>query len=292
MYTQLMRTAVIALVVVAATSTGSAQSTASRLRVSVGATPMAQGDVRRIVVEGVDDGATVSATALGLPVRLGPAGSGTFEGLIGADLAQKPGAYPVVVEVTRAKGAAEKLQSTVSVSARRFPTRRLRVSPQFVEPSAEDAERMASDAKRLSDIFASVSDRRWRGPFKPPVDGASTSNFGSRSVFNGQPRAPHAGVDYAGKVGTPIAAPNAGRVVLADNLFLTGNTVVMDHGLGLFSLFAHLSQVDVHAGDELATGAPVGLVGATGRVTGPHLHWSVRVGAARVDPALLLLLGP
>ena len=96
----------------------------------------------------------------------------------------------------------------------------------------------------------------------------------------------------AGDVGTPIVAPNAGRVVLAEDLFLTGNTVVVDHGLGLYSLFAHLSQMDVHVGDELSTGSPVGLVGKTGRVTGPHLHWSVRLGAARVDPTSLLLLGP
>jgi hypothetical protein len=291
MYTERMKAAWLALVVTGAASMGSAQSAATQLRVSVGA-PMAQGDVRRVVVEGVEDGARVAATALGLPVRFSSAGNGTFEGLLGADLAQKPGTYPLVVEVTRPVGPPEKLQSSVTVSARRFPTRRLRVSPQFVEPSPQDAARMASDAKRLNDIFAGVSERRWHGPFKAPVDGPNTSNFGSRSVFNGQPRAPHAGVDYAGKVGTPIVAPNSGRVVLADSLFLTGNTVVLDHGLGLFSLFAHLSQVDVHAGDDLATGSLVGLVGQTGRVTGPHLHWSVRVGAARVDPALLMLLGP
>jgi murein DD-endopeptidase MepM/ murein hydrolase activator NlpD len=124
------------------------------------------------------------------------------------------------------------------------------------------------------------------------VTGPATSNFGSRSIFNGQPRAPHAGIDYRGAVGTPIVAPNAGRVVLAEDLFLTGNTVVVDHGLGLYSLFAHMSRLDVKAGDDVATGTPVGLVGATGRVTGPHLHWSVRLGAARVDPAALLLLGP
>ena len=119
------------------------------------------------------------------------------------------------------------------------------------------------------------------------------SNFGTRSIFNGEPRAPHAGVDYRGAVGTPISAPGAGRVVLAEPLFFTGDTVIVDHGLGLYSLLAHLSRIDVAAGQTVERGERVGLLGATGRVTGPHLHWTVRLGAARVDPLrLLALLAP
>lgn len=290
MYTQLMRVVCVALWMTAVATTGPAgQTAAPPLRVDARES-MSQGDVQRVVVEGVD-GARVTALAFGLPVHFAPAGTGKWEGLIGVDLAQKPGKYPLVVTVTTSDGKTTTAQSTIAVTARRFPTRRLKVNPRFVEPAPADAERIAADARRLAAIFAGLSDRRWLGTFKPPIDTASTSNFGSRSVFNGQARAPHAGVDYAGDVGTPIVAPNAGRVVLAEDLFLTGNTVVVDHGLGLYSLFAHLSQMDVRVGDDVTTGSPVGLVGKTGRVTGPHLHWSVRLGAARVDPSALLLLG-
>ena len=113
-----------------------------------------------------------------------------------------------------------------------------------------------------------------------------------RSIFNGQARNPHNGADFMSPAGTPIQAPNAGRVALARDLYFSGNTIVIDHGLGLFSTLAHLSVLDVREGETVAAGQIVGRVGATGRVTGPHLHWAVRVAGARVDPmALLAVLG-
>jgi murein DD-endopeptidase MepM/ murein hydrolase activator NlpD len=125
------------------------------------------------------------------------------------------------------------------------------------------------------------------------VPGAANSRFGTRSVFNGEARAPHAGADFSAALGQPIKAPNAGLVVAARPLYYSGNTVILDHGLGLYSMLAHLSRIDVHEGDRVAAGDVVGLVGATGRVTGPHLHWALRVGGARVDPlSALALLGP
>src|SRR5207237_7449485 len=136
-------------------------------------------------------------------------------------------------------------------------------------------------------------ERLWNGRFVPPVPGAAASSFGARSVFNGKAAgSPHSGADFAGSMDTPVVAPNAGRVVLARNLYFSGNTVVLDHGLGLFSLLAHLSVMDVHDDDRVVAGQEVGKVGATGRVTGPHLHWAVRVDGARVDPlAVLAMLG-
>jgi murein DD-endopeptidase MepM/ murein hydrolase activator NlpD len=126
-----------------------------------------------------------------------------------------------------------------------------------------------------------------------PVPGVPGSNFGSRSIFNGEERAPHAGVDFRGATGTPVRAPAGGRVVLAEDLFFTGQTVVIDHGLGLYSLLAHLSRLDVAPGQAVAQGDTVGLLGATGRVTGPHLHWTVRLNGARVDPLrVVALLAP
>ena len=121
-----------------------------------------------------------------------------------------------------------------------------------------------------------------------PVPDEANSSFGTRSIYNGEARSPHGGTDFLSPTGRPIKAPNAGRVVLAGQLYFTGGTVVIDHGLGVFSLFAHLSAVGVSEGDVVKTGDVVGEVGATGRVTGPHLHWTARVGGARVDPLSLL----
>jgi murein DD-endopeptidase MepM/ murein hydrolase activator NlpD len=152
-------------------------------------------------------------------------------------------------------------------------------------------EREAADLQRI--WRSPTGERAWTAPFVRPVPGASVSRFGTRSVFNGQPRSPHGGADFLSPSGTPIHAPNAGRVVLARDLYFSGNTVVIDHGLGLFSLLAHLSTIAAHEGDTVTAGQVVGLVGATGRVTGPHLHWAVRAADARVDPlSVLALLGP
>ena len=254
--------------------------------------PMAQGDVPLVTSAAPAGVSALTVTAFDRPVHLGHRGNGIWEGLLGVDLAQAAGSYVLAVAATQADGRALSAQAPVAVSARKFATRKLTVSPRFIEPSATDAERIKAEAEKLAAVFAGVSDRRWHGPFTAPTPGPQTSNFGSRSVFNGQARAPHAGIDYRGAVGAPIVAPNAGRVVLAAELFMTGNTVVVDHGLGLHSLFAHMSRIDVKAGDELATNAAIGLVGATGRVTGPHLHWTVRLGTARVDPSMLLVLAP
>ena len=135
-------------------------------------------------------------------------------------------------------------------------------------------------------------ERLWKEPFVRPVPQAANSRFGTRSVYNGAARSPHGGADFLSPAGTPVKAPNAGRVAVARELYFTGNTVVIDHGLGLFSMLAHLSAIDVREGDLVTAGEVVGQVGATGRVTGPHLHWAVRAGGARVDPlAVLALLG-
>jgi murein DD-endopeptidase MepM/ murein hydrolase activator NlpD len=142
-------------------------------------------------------------------------------------------------------------------------------------------------------IFDATSPQRfWSGRFELPVDGQAISEFGKRSVYNGQPRSPHSGTDFQAVTGTQVRAPNAGKVVLAAELYYSGNTVIFDHGLGLYSYFGHLSAISVQEQNSVTTGEVVGKVGATGLVTGPHLHWSVRLAGTRVDPlSLLSLLG-
>ncbi|MBI4262902.1 MAG: M23 family metallopeptidase [Acidobacteria bacterium] len=214
------------------------------------------------------------------------AGATRWQGLVGLDLETQAGAYPLAVYEPGRDAPSHTLD--LRVVAKVFATRRLRVSPGFVEPLPADLPRIEQEATALEALFKSVTPRLWHGPFVTPVAARATSNFGTRSVFNGQPRAPHAGVDFSSAAGVSVVAPGAGRIVFAGELFFTGNTVIIDHGLGLFSLLAHLSVVTVRQNDIVERGMLVGRVGATGRATGPHLHWGVRLNGARVDPLSLL----
>ena len=215
-------------------------------------------------------------------------GDRTWRALVGIDLDVTAGAY--TVEVTA--GGAHATRPLV-VARRVFPTRHLSVDEAFVTPPASVQARIDREAQLLATTWeASASERLWHDPFVRPVTAPANSAFGTRSVFNGKARNPHGGADFLSPAGTPVHAPNAGRIVVARLLYFSGNTVIVDHGLGLFSMLAHLSSIDVHEGDVVSDGQVVGKVGATGRVTGPHLHWAVRAGGARVDPlALLALLG-
>jgi murein DD-endopeptidase MepM/ murein hydrolase activator NlpD len=161
-----------------------------------------------------------------------------------------------------------------------------------VQLSAANQARANREAKEIDSIYSKMTNEiLWDSSFAVPIPGGTGSNFGHRRVFNGEARAPHAGADLRAKTGTSIYATNRGRVVLAKNLFFTGNTVILDHGLGIYSLYAHLSRIDVKPGAMAMRGQLLGLAGATGRVTGPHLHWGVRVQGARVDPFSLLEMG-
>jgi murein DD-endopeptidase MepM/ murein hydrolase activator NlpD len=217
-----------------------------------------------------------------------------WRALVGIDLDTAPGPHRVTVDaVVPGKAPAHGVYDLL-VRTRQFPTRRLQVDEAFVNPPAEVEARIIKEAAELDAIWKAApgEQRYWSGTFVRPVPGPANSQFGSRSVFNGVPRAPHGGGDFLSGAGTPIKAPNAGRILLARSLYFTGNTVIIDHGAGLLSMLAHLSETDVAEGDRVEAGQVVGKVGATGRVTGPHLHWAVRANGARVDPvSVLALLG-
>ncbi len=243
---------------------------------------------------------TVPAGTSGLSVHLFnrtaeafPIDATRWEALVGIDLDQKPGPYTLTVSGHAADGPLTG-HSQVTVLPKVFRTRTLRVAPEYVNPPPELQQRIDRESALIAAAYAgSAHERLWTGPFTRPVPQAANSAFGTRSVFNGQRRTPHAGTDFLSGAGTPIKAPNAGRVVVARDIFFSGNTVIIDHGLGLFSMLAHLSRIDVREGDPVVNGAIVGLVGSTGRVTGPHLHWALRANGARVDAlSVLALPGP
>src|SRR5467141_538452 len=214
------------------------------------------------------------------------------KGLLAVDLEKAPGEYDL--KVTGQTTSSEKISCSARVAVRkgRFATEKLQVGKQFVEPSPEQIKRADEERQKLRDIFGRVTpERLWDGKFRMPLDGVTTgSNFGRRRILNGNPGTPHGGVDLPGTTGTPVHAAQRGRVALAEELFFSGNTVVVDHGLGIYTFYGHLSEINVKAGDAVETGTVLGKVGATGRVTGPHLHWGLTVERARVNPLLLVKL--
>jgi len=263
-----------------------------QIHLRLSSTTAQPGDLVLLTADAPDQIDNLAVRALGreLPAfRIDPR---TWQALVGVDLADAPREYHVIV-TGRAGEQTISATALLVVQPRHFPTRRLRVDPSFVEPPPAAVERIAREASELGALWkTSSATRLWQSGFLAPVADPSTGRFGARSVFNGEPRAPHAGEDFASPEGTVVQAPNAGRVVLAQDLYFTGNTIVLDHGLGLFSLLAHLSAFDVHVGDTVTAGEHLGSTGATGRVTGPHLHWGVRASGARVDPqSLLAVLG-
>jgi murein DD-endopeptidase MepM/ murein hydrolase activator NlpD len=219
-------------------------------------------------------------------------GGAAHEGLVGVDLEKAPGEYELKVTGQTASGEKVACSAKLEVKEGKFATEKLTVGKQFVEPSAEQIKRANEERQKLRDIFDRVTpERLWDGKFRIPLDGVTSgSNFGKRRVLNGNPGSPHTGTDFPAPAGTPVHAAQRGRVVLAEELFFSGNTVVVDHGLGIYTFYGHLSEIGVKVGDALEAGAVLGKVGATGRVTGPHLHWGLTVERARVNPLQIVKL--
>ncbi|WP_133127137.1 M23 family metallopeptidase [Legionella nagasakiensis] len=158
-----------------------------------------------------------------------------------------------------------------------------------VDPYEEDKQRIEDENGKLAAMFSQYSQENpFAQAFKAPAHGPISSHFGLKRVYNKQPRAPHSGLDIAAPENTPVIAISAGKVVDAGDYFFTGNTVIVDHGMGVFSLYAHLKKMDVQKGEVIKQGQQVGLVGMTGRVTGPHLHWSMVMNQTYVDPLLFV----
>lgn len=208
--------------------------------------------------------------------------------VVGIPLSTKPGKVKVAVERT---GAAPASTIDLTVKPKQYVEQKLRVAPGMVDLAPADLERVNRERPELQAALATFSAA---APsvlrLQQPVPGPRSSSYGLRRVFNGQPRAPHTGMDIAAPTGTTIVAPAAGTVVATGDYFFNGGTVILDHGQGLVTMYCHLSAIDVKAGDALAAGAPLGKVGATGRVTGPHLHFGVTLNRTMVDPALFLEL--
>jgi murein DD-endopeptidase MepM/ murein hydrolase activator NlpD len=211
----------------------------------------------------------------------------SWKAVVGIPLATSPGSQIARLETLTAGDADVELP--FEVTPKSYAEQRLTVEPRKVDPLPQDLERIEAETARTETALSTYSEDlepTWR--WTAPVAGERSSSFGLRRVFNGQSRNPHSGMDIAAPTGTPIRSPAAGRVVEAGDFFFNGATVFVDHGQGVLTMYCHLSRIDVKVGDALKAGETLGLVGATGRVTGPHLHWGVSVNRALVDPALFL----
>jgi murein DD-endopeptidase MepM/ murein hydrolase activator NlpD len=211
--------------------------------------------------------------------------------LAGVDVKAAAGPSTLQITAHTAGGGTIDLSRTIQILPAHYRTSTLTVAPKFVEPGPDELARITAERALKDKVFAaSASQPLWSGDFRAPVHAPPTDSFGTRRTFNGELASVHSGMDFRAASGTPVRAGNSGVVVLAQPLYYEGNCVVIDHGLGLFTISMHLSRIDVHEGDRVIAGQRIGLSGATGRVTGPHLHWAVRWQNAYLDPAKLLRL--
>lgn len=215
--------------------------------------------------------------------------SQTWYGVAGVDIDTRPGRYTLSLSGVSLAGKRVAFDQVVSVGKANYPVRRLTVPRKYTELDAETLARVKREQALRRDVFNRVTPaRQWSGRFTAPVSGAITAVFGAQRTFSGVRQSIHQGVDYQASIGTPISAINSGTVILAQELFYEGNCVAIDHGQGLLTLYMHLSELKVKEEDRVTRGQIIGLSGATGRVTGPHLHLAVRWQGIYVNPAMLL----
>jgi murein DD-endopeptidase MepM/ murein hydrolase activator NlpD len=239
-----------------------------------------------------DSVAGIQGSMAGEPLHFSRTRPGLWRAIGGVPV-DASGSVVARVVVERASRAADTLRASVTVPRLRAATRRLAVDTQFTRPlDSVTAARVANENERARDVGrrAHETPQLWTKPFLPPRTSEITSRFGSGRVFNGNVTSRHLGVDFEGHVGDAVRAANRGVVALVDAFFLAGNVVYVDHGVGVVTGYFHLSKPLVAVGDTVARGQIIGLVGKTGRVTGPHLHWSARYGALAVNPLDLMAL--
>ena len=221
------------------------------------------------------------ADAVPLLVLGSPSG---WTALVGIALSAEPGTARI-----RVQGESGERELAYTIAPKRYTEQHLKVSPRTVDLSPEDLSRHERERAHQQGVIATFSAPPAGEPhMRPPTPGRRSSSFGLRRFFNGQPRNPHSGMDIAAPTGTPVVAPLAATVIDTGDYFFNGQTVWLDHGGGLLSMMCHLSRIDCKVGDRLAVGQRLGTVGATGRVTGPHLHWTISLNRASVDPALFI----
>lgn len=226
---------------------------------------------------------------ISLSIETGGVGKISY-GLLGSDVRNvTPGTYKILFEFVQA-GKKYKASGNIYLRARQYPKEELRVSPKMVNPPKKELSRIQNESKLVGAALRTMTTpRKWTTPPQPPLPSMTlTSNYGKQRIYNGQPRAGHNGADLRAVTGTDVRAPFAGTIVLAGNHYYAGGSVYIDSGNGIITAFFHLSKILVKKGDKVEKGQVVAKSGATGRVTGPHLHYSLILGGQFVDPIPLM----
>ena len=216
--------------------------------------------------------------------------SGRWDALFGIDMGQDPGSHEVSIRLAALEGPAKReVTSAIRILPQAFGEERFTVPDSKVHLSPESLARVKKEEMQIAALWPDETpERMWEGPFLIPVEGRPGSPFGLRRWINGERKNSHTGMDIKAPEGQPVKAANSGLVALVGDFFFTGRAVFLDHGQGVYTMYFHLSKIEVVEGQKVSKGEVLGLVGMTGRATGPHLHWGVRLGGARVDPASLV----
>jgi len=219
------------------------------------------------------------------------ADNGTLCAFVAVDLDDAPGDKPLQVTVAGSSGRETVTRLSVHVLEKKFPVQRLTLPESKVTLGKKSLERHQRERTAVRNVLAKISrEKLWGTSFSRPVPGDISTPFGVRRILNSKPRSPHTGVDFRGAEGTPVAASGDGIVVFTGNHYFSGNSVYIDHGTGIVTMYFHLAAIHVTSGERVTRGRTIGLVGSTGRATGPHLHWGVRIDGQRVDPLSFLAL--
>ena len=252
---------------------------------------MVNGSVCLFTVEVKGSPQKVTAKWLGRDLTFSPGAGSTWFSLAGVAYQTKPGTYDLALEAVMRDGHVLRATKPVTVRAAKYKTSRLTVPQKYVTPDPETLKRIEAEKEIKNAAFAHfIPSPDWAGNFVAPVPMEVSENYGTSRTFNGKLASVHRGTDFRAPLGTPVHASNAGEVVLARELYYEGNCIVIDHGLGFMTMYMHLSQFDVKEGDKVEKGRTIALSGGTGRVTGPHLHMSVRWNGEYLDAMKLLAL--
>ncbi len=266
------------LVLLACTSAGAFQANISPSRVN-------QGDAFAIRIHGVNASEPPSAFLDGSRIPFTPCGEDCFIGVGAVAIDAKPGAHKIQLRTGE-----ERRYIKLLVRHTRFPTKALRLPDEKVFLSEEDTERANREEEKLRLLWQRETARLWEGDFILPLENRVSTAFGEKRVLNRRKTSVHQGVDIKGREGEEVRAANSGKVVLAEELFFGGNTVIIDHGQGIYTIYMHLSAFNVKCGDTVSRGDSIGEVGSTGRSTGPHLHFGVKIIQVSTNPLSLVRL--
>ena len=267
-------------------------NSADRVLLTIAPKAIYQGSVACVTLKGADISSAILEQNRQRPAMFyHDNGTGALRSIIGIDLEEEQGEKTMAVTVTLAHGEKQNRTLTYTVLKKKFPTQQLTLPESQVTPNPENEARIEREHEAVKKILGgSVQEKLWDKSFMQPIPGEPVTVFGMRRFMNGLPKNPHTGIDMKAPAGMPVAASADGIVVFTGEHFFSGNSVFIDHGAGICTMYFHLASIAVQAGQRVKQGDTIGAVGSTGRSTGPHLHWGVRINNQRIDPLALVSL--